>query len=88
MSVNAIELAVWRATSNPADRDAFREDMAGYLSRFSITGEERDLFLAWNIKELIRRGVNPGLMLGAFSAVHGRGKRTEYLEAMRANAST
>ncbi len=87
MSVNAIETAIWRATTNTVDRDRFRHDMAKYLSEFLVTEEEASLLLSWNIKELIGRGVSPGLMLGAFSAIHGRGKRKEYLEAMHKNAS-
>ena len=47
--------------------------MGRYLDRFRITGEERELLLAWKLKQLVARGVNPGLLLGAFSAIHGRG---------------
>ena len=86
MSVNAIEKAIWLATTSAQSRAAFCADMGSYLDDFRIAQDERELLLSWKLKELIARGVNPGLLLGAFSAIHGRGRRAEYLEVMRANA--
>ena len=85
MSVNAIESAIWLATTSPQARADYVADMARYFDRFRITREERELLLSWKLKQLIARGVNPGLLLGAFSAIHGRGRRTEYLQAMQDN---
>lgn len=85
MSVNAIEKAIWLATTSEPAREAFRTDLGRYLDQFRITEEERALLLSWRLRTLVDLGVNPGLLLGAFSAIHGRGRRTEYLQAMQAN---
>lgn len=85
MSVNAIEKAIWLATTSEAEGDAFRADSAGYFDRFRITPDERTMLVSWKLKALIDYGVNPGLLLGAFSAIHGRGRRDEYLRTMKAN---
>ncbi|AIT82155.1 hypothetical protein [Novosphingobium pentaromativorans] len=85
MSVNGIERAIWLATTSDDARAAYLADMGEYLNRFRITAEERELLLSWKLKALIAHGVNPGLLLGAFSAIHGRGKRTEYLQVMAEN---
>jgi len=85
MSVNAIEKAIWLATTSDESRAAYCADMGSYLDRFRITAEEREMLLSWRLKQLIAHGVNAGLLLGAFSAINGRGKRAEYLEVMNAD---
>lgn len=85
MSINAIEKAIWQATTNAEAMSAYCADMGKYLEQFLITDNERDLLMTWKLNELVERGVNPGLLLAAFSAIHGRGRRAEYLHAMREN---
>ena len=82
MSTNAMETALWQALSNPQDMGRFATDAAGYLSGFQLDDDERDLIVAWDVRQVVARGVNPLLMLMAFSAVNGIEKMGEYAMAI------
>jgi hypothetical protein len=79
MSINAIEKALWQASTNPADTQRFRDDAQGYLKGFKLEKDERSLMMSWDVGEAISRGVNPLLLLNAFSVVNGMDKMIEYL---------
>ena len=79
MSSNAIEKALWQALSNPKETQRFRDDAEAYLRGFNIDEQELSLMLSWDVAEVVSRGVNPLLVVSAFSAVRGLDKTGEYL---------
>lgn len=82
MSTNAMEKALWQALSNPQDLQRFAGDTAGYLAGFNLDDEERGMLLAWDVRAVVARGVNPLLTVSAFSAVNGVEKMGEYAMAI------
>jgi hypothetical protein len=82
MSTNEMESALWKALSNPRELRRLVEDAPGYLSGFKLDETERDLMLAWDVRQLVARGVNPLLLMSAFSAVNGMEKMGEYAMAI------
>ncbi|QRM29221.1 alpha/beta fold hydrolase [Microvirga sp. VF16] len=44
--------------SNPANREAFRENESAYLDRFGLTSEEKDAVMTRNWREMVRLGGN------------------------------
>ncbi len=56
------------ALSNAEERDAFKRDEEAFLSRFSLTEEEKNLVRGRNFKGLIEAGLNIYLMLKLGSA--------------------
>lgn len=71
MSIFAIEKLLWQAASNPVDAGKFRAEPAHYLAGFRIDEEERTQLMNWDVAGLADRGVNPMLLLMAFSIVTG-----------------
>jgi hypothetical protein len=82
MSTNAMEKALWQALSNPQELQRFATDSEAYLSGFKIDEAERRMMLAWDVKQVVARGVNPLLLMSAFSAVNGVEKMGEYAMAI------
>jgi hypothetical protein len=79
MSINAMEKALWQASTNPADAQRYRDDARAYLKGFKLDKDEHALLASWDVGEAISRGVNPLLLLNAFSVVNGMDKMIEYL---------
>jgi protocatechuate 4,5-dioxygenase alpha chain len=44
--------------SNPANREAFRENESAYLERFGLTSEEKEAVMTRNWREMVRLGGN------------------------------
>jgi protocatechuate 4,5-dioxygenase alpha chain len=44
--------------SNPANREAFRENESAYLDRFGLTAEEKEAVMSRNWREMVRLGGN------------------------------
>jgi protocatechuate 4,5-dioxygenase alpha chain len=44
--------------SNPANREAFRENESAYLDRFGLTAEEKEAVMTRNWREMVRLGGN------------------------------
>jgi len=82
MSTNAMEKALWQALSNPKELQRFTDDAPVYLSEFNIDEDERAAMLAWDVRQIVSRGVNPLLLMSAFSAVNGMEKMGEYAMAI------
>ena len=80
MSVNTIENAFWQAISKEEATSAFRDDMSKFLDGFDITDKERTLILDWDVPQLLSHGVNPPLLMAAFTLVHGRTSRPQYVK--------
>lgn len=79
MTTNAIEKALWQALSNPKEMRRFREDAQAYLKDFKLDENERSLMLSWNVGEVASRGVNPLLLVSAYTAVKGMDTMGEYI---------
>jgi protocatechuate 4,5-dioxygenase alpha chain len=79
MTVNAIEKALWLASSNPAEAQRFREDAQSFMRTFRIDEEERALLTSWDVAAMEDRGVNPMVMMMGFMAVRGPSAMMEYL---------
>ena len=79
MSTNAIEKALWQALSNPKEMQRFREDPQAYLNDFKLDEKERSLMLTWDVGEVVSRGVNPLLLVSAYTAVKGMDTMGEYI---------
>lgn len=71
MGINAIEKALWQASSKAADAQRLREDAHAYLKEFRIDEDERWLLATWDVRGLIDRGVHPMIIMMAFAAVNG-----------------
>lgn len=82
MSTNAMEKALWQALSNPQELQRLVGDAAGYLSGFNLDEAEREMILAWDVRRVVERGVNPLLTVSAFSAVNGVEKMGDYAMAI------
>ncbi len=80
MSVNTVENAFWQATSNERATSSFRDDTSKFLDGFDITDKERALILNWDVPQLLSHGVNPPLLMAAFTLVHGRTSRQQYVK--------
>jgi hypothetical protein len=79
MSTNAMEKALWQALSDRKEMQRFREDAPAYLDGFRLDETERALILSWDVAKVVSRGVNPLLVVSAFSAVNGLEKTGEYI---------
>ena len=79
MSTNAIEKALWQALSNPKEMQRLCEDAQAYLKDFNLDEEERALLLSWDVAEVVSRGVNPLLLVSAYTAVRGMETMGEYI---------
>jgi protocatechuate 4,5-dioxygenase, alpha chain len=44
--------------SNPANREAFRQNEEAYLDRFGLTAEEKEAVMSRNWREMVRLGGN------------------------------
>ena len=44
--------------SNPANREAFKQDEGAYLDRFGLTAEEKEAVMSRNWREMVRLGGN------------------------------
>ena len=56
------------ALCSPAERDAFKRDPEAFMSRFSLTEEEKNLIRKRDFKGLIEAGMNIYAMLKVGSA--------------------
>ncbi len=79
MSIFAIEKLLWQATANPVDAGRFRAEPTDYLAGFRIDEDERTQLMNWDVASLADRGVNPMLLLMAFSAVTGSLDMMDYV---------
>ena len=80
MSSNAIEKALWQAFTNPADGQRLREDAQSYLKDFQIDENERSLVASWDVSGMAARGVNPLLLLMAYTSVNGANVMEQYIQ--------
>jgi hypothetical protein len=82
MSSNAMEKALWQASTNPADARRFRDDAQAYLKDFRLDEKECAMMLSWDVVAIASRGVNPLLLMQAFATVNGMGRMLEYIMRM------
>lgn len=87
MGVNAIEKALWQASRDPDDARRLLEDAHAYLGEFRIDEEERWLVAEWDVRKLVDRGVNPMVVMMAFSAVNGPAAAPGYARRLHRSES-
>lgn len=79
MSVNALEKALWEASSNPNVAQILRDDCAKFTASYYIDEAESSLLQSWNVRGLVEYGVHPMLAMFAFAAVHGPAASAQYV---------
>ena len=82
MTTNALEKALWRMSTNPADTERYRVDASGFAGEFRLDADEREMLEAFDVGRLASRDVNSLLLLMAFNVVKGFDKMPEYMQAM------
>jgi len=80
MSVNAMELALWRAYTNHDDGQRFLNEREAYLDRFDLDKEERRMVLECDVMGQINHGANSLLVMMAWQVIHGMPNVGQYYE--------
>ena len=83
MSVFGVEQALYDVSVKRDVRTQFREDADTLLASYPLTQEERLLIKGFEVGELYRRGVNPLLTMGFWTAAAGERSLIAYLQCMR-----
>jgi hypothetical protein len=81
MSAYALQKAIREVNRNPAAREAFFADRAGYAAGYDLRADERDALATNDITALYRLGVH-GLILRPFTLLQQM-PEPEYLAAIR-----
>ena len=84
MSVNAMEMALWRAYTNRDDCQRFLNDRAAYLDGFGMDDAEKRMILNSDVMAQIGHGVNALLVMMVWQIVHGMANVGQYVETVNA----
>ena len=83
MSLNAVEKVFWEFGTDPDRIAAFRADPDGYLARYRLEPDERDMIKRVDLKALAERGVSTLLTMMVWPMLKGpEGMPFSYLEHM------
>lgn len=88
MSVNAMEMALWRAYTNRDECQRFLQDREAYLDRFDLDDDERRMILDSDVMAQINHGANSLLVMMVWQIVHGMENVAEYVETVNASLAT
>jgi Aromatic-ring-opening dioxygenase LigAB, LigA subunit len=80
MSLYQMQKLIYEVNRNPERRDAYRDNQAAFLDRYTLTPEEKAAITALDIRRLYQFGVHP-LLLRPFTLLH-RVSNEEYAKAL------
>lgn len=83
MTINTIERALFEVASSPERVRQYKASPESFLCSYPLAPDEVGLILNMDVREIIRRGLNPMLAMRAFSAIEGREKISEYFRRVR-----
>lgn len=83
MSIHAIERALFEIAASPVSIARYKEDPDATLGSYRLTEEEISLVKEMDVREIVRRGLNPMLAMRSFNAIMGRTQIGEYFRRMR-----
>lgn len=83
MSVFTLERVLFDVASSPERTKTYKSDEATYLKGFPLAPDEADLVRNLDVREIVKRGVNPMLVQRAFMAIEGSQAAPEYFRRLR-----
>ncbi len=83
MSIHTIERVLFELTASPQRAAHYREDPSAFLAGYPLAPEEVGLITSLDVKEMVRRGLNPMLAMRAFNLIAGRDRFPEYLQKLK-----
>lgn len=85
MSIHTVERALFDIASAPERIAAYKGDPQRFLAAYPLSPDEARLILELDVREMVRRELNPMLAMRAFGAIEGRDQMPEYFRRLREN---
>jgi hypothetical protein len=83
MSRNVLERVIHQLSVDRAAKQCFREDAEGFLRRFALQDDERQMVLDFNVLALQKAGVNPMLTMGFWQELSPNHDMRAYMARLR-----
>ncbi|MCP3725890.1 hypothetical protein M3I53_22615 [Paraburkholderia sp. CNPSo 3272] len=83
MSRNVLERVLHQLSVDRAAKQRFRDDAEGFLRRFALGEEERQMVLNFDVLALQNAGVNPMLTMGFWQELSPTRDMRAYMERLR-----
>ena len=87
MSYGAVEQLFYDVSTSRSRKDAFREDAEDVAGKYALSDTEREMVLSMQVEELFEYGINPMLLMGFWTSVHGPQSMPDYLKRVPTLAS-
>jgi hypothetical protein len=83
MSIHAVARALFDIASTSQRTAEFKADPQGFLAGYPLEPDEVQMIVELDVREMLRRQLNPMLAMRAFSAIEGRARMPEYLRRLK-----
>jgi hypothetical protein len=83
MSTHMLEKLLFDVAATPQRAAEYSSSPDLFLSAYRLDDDEIQLIKQLDVREMMRRSLNPMLLMRAFSALEGRERLPEYLRRMR-----
>lgn len=83
MSRNLVERVLYQLCVDRGAKQRFREAPDDVLSRYALTGQERAMVLAFDVKALQAYGINPMLTMGYWQELAPQRDMRSYMKQLR-----
>jgi hypothetical protein len=83
MSTHMLEKVLFDVAATPQRAAEYSSNPDRFLSAYRLDDDEIQLIKQLDVREMMRRALNPMLLMRAFSALEGRERMPEYLRRMR-----
>jgi hypothetical protein len=83
MSTHMLEKVLFDVAATPQRAAEYSSNPDLFLSAYRLDDDEIQLIKQLDVREMMRRALNPMLLMRAFSALEGRERLPEYLRRMR-----
>jgi hypothetical protein len=83
MSTHMLEKVLFDVAATPQRATEYSSNPDLFLSAYRLDDDETQLIKQLDVREMMRRALNPMLLMRAFSALEGRERLPEYLRRMR-----
>lgn len=83
MSVHMVEKALFEIAADPQRTAQYRNNPDEFLRAYVLEDDEVQMIKKLDVREMIRRSLNPMLTMRAFSAIEGRERMPEYMRRVK-----